>query len=358
MQVFYSLTAVTVAASATSPATSREDTSETPTSSSSSQPPAPQTAAAGFPLDAVYADPWVRQHVVLTYAPETTRDGLGAQAFRLLGIYALSKALGLQYLHTQPECVGHIGGLPHYQGKDCATRLTAADSRKLQRVQRLLALPSSPGVSEAAVRSWHVERLDNSVLTWELLRSATAAALQQQRPTLIKLARVQALLCQHPDVFLAVPQLQPAAGAGVVAGDEMTAAAGASGAASTTAAGDQQDGKVGHGKEGLKGGASLLDELTLVTTHTSSSNSSSSSSGMSECTGTQHGSTNPQEPTPNHTLHTTHCIHTAGASINTPAPASHHKAVAAGQQQCACGCAHAAGRHHTEPPPPEQSAAG
>jgi hypothetical protein len=107
------------------------------------------TAAASapqFPKDPIYSNPWVQQHIALTYAPETTRDGLGAQAFRMLGIYALSKALGVKYLHTQPECIGHIGGLPHYQGQDCSSRLTAADYKTLDRVQRVLVLPSSQGL--------------------------------------------------------------------------------------------------------------------------------------------------------------------------------------------------------------------
>jgi hypothetical protein len=135
----------------------------------------------------------------------------------MLGIYALSKALGVQYLHMQPECVGHIGGLPHYQGQDCSSRMTAADYKALNRVQKVLALPSPQGLSIEALNSsssggsggWFVERLDDVVLTWDALRKAVHSALQQQRSTVIKLARVQALLCHHPDVFLAVPQLRP-----------------------------------------------------------------------------------------------------------------------------------------------------
>jgi hypothetical protein len=156
----------------------------------------------------------------------------------MLGIYALSKALGVQYLHMQPECVGHIGGLPHYQGQDCSSRMTAADYKALNRVQKVLALPSPQGLSIEALNSsssggsggWFVERLDDVVLTWDALRKAVHSALQQQRSTVIKLARVQALLCHHPDVFLAVPQLRPpvskqkvgAQGGCVLGGGELT----------------------------------------------------------------------------------------------------------------------------------------
>jgi hypothetical protein len=160
----------------------------------------------------VFAEPWVRQHVALAYAPGTTRDGLGAQALRLLGTYALAKALGLKYMHVAPQCIGHIGGLPHYQGRDCSSRMTAADRKQLARVVRALTLPSSPGLSPAALRSWQVVRLDDVTLTWEGLVNATQSALQRQQPTLIKVARVQGLLAAHPDVFLAVPQLRPLPG--------------------------------------------------------------------------------------------------------------------------------------------------
>lgn len=163
------------------------------------------------PIHAVYSDPWVQHNVVLTYAPETTRDGLGAQAFRMLGIHAIARALGLPFLNTPPECVGHIGGAAHYQGMDCTRRMTAADQHKLARVKRMLMLPNTGGVSGANTRSWHVERLDDTLLTWEALQNVTQTALQHKQPTVIKLARVQSLLCQYPDVFLSVPQLKPAA---------------------------------------------------------------------------------------------------------------------------------------------------
>jgi hypothetical protein len=51
------------------------------------------------------ASKWVKQHVALTYAPETNMDGLKAQALRMLSICTLSKALGLKYLHTPPQCI-------------------------------------------------------------------------------------------------------------------------------------------------------------------------------------------------------------------------------------------------------------
>jgi hypothetical protein len=158
---------------------------------------------------AVFSNPWVRQHVALTYAPETTRDGLGAQAVRLLGIYALAKCTQLQYVHTGVECVGHIGGLAHYQGRECESRMTRADQRQLARVQAMLSLLPTQAAAAANTSAWHVARLDDVTLTWQHLAAAAQAALQSKRPTVIKLARVQALLCQHPDVFLALPELRP-----------------------------------------------------------------------------------------------------------------------------------------------------
>jgi hypothetical protein len=139
--------------------------------------------------------------------------GWGPRPYACWVTYALSKALGLKYLHTPPQGIGGIGGLPNFsilEDKDCSSKMTAADHLQLPRVQRLLSLPSSAGLSSSSSsNSWHVERLDDVMVTWEALRDAAQSALSHKRPTLIKLARVHALLYQHPDVFLAVPQLQP-----------------------------------------------------------------------------------------------------------------------------------------------------
>lgn len=165
------------------------------------------TTAYGCPRTAAFSDPWVRDNVVLTYAHQL-QDGLGGQATRLMGIYATAAALGLRYLHTTLQCVGHIGERTHWRNASC-DHLTGDDARMLRRARELVELPSSspPGAS-----SWRPITL--RAPSWEDLAAAAADAAARRAPTLLRVEMVNKLLTDCPDLFRHVPEWRPPGSAG------------------------------------------------------------------------------------------------------------------------------------------------
>jgi hypothetical protein len=73
--------------------------------------------------------------IYLAYASERSGDGLGAQAQRLMGIYAAAKSLGFGYIHKPIASIERNPGDPH----------STPEARRdyLQRVNELFALPST-----------------------------------------------------------------------------------------------------------------------------------------------------------------------------------------------------------------------
>lgn len=69
-----------------------------------------------------------RPHLAVTYANDKLQDGAGAQLQRIYGIYALSRALGVPYIHSP---IHHLGyhGLPALENNAPSTDLVSEYNR-------------------------------------------------------------------------------------------------------------------------------------------------------------------------------------------------------------------------------------
>lgn len=140
--------------------------------------------------------------MALTYGLKI-RDGLGSQTARMLGVYAIAHASGLQYHHSPFECIGHIGGAPHYRDARC-DNLPESDLHKMRRIAKHIRLPSSSAVNASAWEQQYLFRAD-----WDKLASVAAAALQAKQPTLVGLELTDEFISPCPDIFYHVPAWRP-----------------------------------------------------------------------------------------------------------------------------------------------------
>lgn len=131
------------------------------------------------------------------------QDGLGSQTARILGVYAVAAASGLLYYHTPLQCIGHIGGLPHYRDTPC-DNLAPNDMARLARIRRFISLPTSAPANASTWRSQYLFRAD-----WRRLAEVVAAAEAARAPTLVRLELLDEFVSACPDIFYHVPQWQP-----------------------------------------------------------------------------------------------------------------------------------------------------
>ena len=89
-------------------------------------------------------------NAALTYANDVQMDGAGAQLQRIYGIYALSRALKVPYVHSPLKEVG-------YQGL-AALESNSASQDIQDRYNRIFSIPSDIEVPE----NTNVEFLDNT----------------------------------------------------------------------------------------------------------------------------------------------------------------------------------------------------
>lgn len=159
--------------------------------------------AYGCPRHLIYDDPWIQDNVVLTYAL-VLRDGLGGQVQRIMSIYAIAQALGLKYVHSPFQCIGHIGPHSHYRkGRHC-NDLEPKDQQLLQRIVTYLNLPT---ITDADVSNWNSTLLVMG--NWNNLALAVEQAKQRQEPTVIRLEMLSAFINKCPDLFHHVPSWRP-----------------------------------------------------------------------------------------------------------------------------------------------------
>jgi hypothetical protein len=161
-----------------------------------------RTTEYGCPKHAVFDDPWVKQNVALTYGLKI-RDGLGSQTARMLGVYAIAHAAGLQYYHSPFDCIGHIGGAPHYRNAHC-NNLPESDLHKLRRIAKHIRLPSTTAANASTWDQQYLFRGD-----WDKLASIALTALTARRPTLVGLELTDEFVSVCPDIFYHVPAWRP-----------------------------------------------------------------------------------------------------------------------------------------------------
>jgi hypothetical protein len=82
-------------------------------------------------------------HLAVTYAGDKMQDGAGAQLQRIYGIYALSRALEVPYVHSPIEHLGYHGLL--------ALQNNAPSSGLLSECNRVFRIPSDIEVPETSV---------------------------------------------------------------------------------------------------------------------------------------------------------------------------------------------------------------
>lgn len=158
--------------------------------------------AYGCPKDLLFNNPWVKENIAVTYGLQI-RDGLGSQTARMLGVYAIAHAVGIHYVHSPFQCIGHIGGAPHYRNMRC-DYLPPTDMQRLQRISQHIHLPSTTAADVSTWDSVYIFRGD-----WVSLANAAAVALANKRPTLIKLELVDEFISVCPDIFYHVEAWRP-----------------------------------------------------------------------------------------------------------------------------------------------------
>jgi Uncharacterised nucleotidyltransferase len=133
-------------------------------------------------------------HVAVTY-DQNASDGLGSQLQRIYGLYALSRALDIKYVHTPLGQVDYQGLVPLLAGRtdpDFATRCNS-----------FFALPSDDfdldGCERLLVRSPNEKRIE------QYRRYAAAIG----RPVLLRAHEPYGYTDPHPEAYLAVRAVSP-----------------------------------------------------------------------------------------------------------------------------------------------------
>jgi hypothetical protein len=81
--------------------------------------------------------------IALTYANDKLTDGAGAQLLRIYGVYAISRALGLPYIHSPLIKIG-------YQGLSALERNSASDG-VVSEYHRIFGIPSDIELPESPI---------------------------------------------------------------------------------------------------------------------------------------------------------------------------------------------------------------
>ncbi len=133
--------------------------------------------------------------LVLTYDNEAIPDGVGAQLQRIYGTYAISRLLGVSYLHSPLAKVG-------YQGLS-ALEANAADPAFHHLFNEVFTLPSDvdPSASTSASAGMPTLRLPNISLKVAQELIAWTGGPGGGRRTLVRLATPHGIADQFPDSY-------------------------------------------------------------------------------------------------------------------------------------------------------------
>jgi len=150
--------------------------------------------------DPAFTQPWVQDNVAITYNPFITKDGLGSQVHRLLGVYAVAACTGLQYIPTAGfQLLAHLN----------ATN-TDGPSEAQQMAHRLNVMLGVSSTPKPINSSWRVVHLGRDCrITWDTLLNATRAALAQQQPTLFNVSFTYGFALAYPAMLQCVPAFRP-----------------------------------------------------------------------------------------------------------------------------------------------------
>jgi hypothetical protein len=132
--------------------------------------------------------------VAVTY-DQTTTDGVGSQLFRIYGLYALSRALHVKYVHTPIGLVGYQGFLPLLTGR--------TDPDFTARYNAFFSLPSDDFDLDSC------ERVRIQVLTGDTVERYRGHAAATGRPVLLQAIHHYGYTHDHPDAFHALRAVSP-----------------------------------------------------------------------------------------------------------------------------------------------------
>ena len=133
--------------------------------------------------------------VAVTYENETTTDGVGSQLLRIYGLYALSRALHVKYVHTPLGRVGYQGFLPLLTGR--------TDPDFVARYNAFFSLPSDEFDLESC------ERVRMHILHREAVDQSRLRAVAMERPVLLQAIHHYGYTDRHPAAFHALRAVSP-----------------------------------------------------------------------------------------------------------------------------------------------------
>jgi hypothetical protein len=134
-------------------------------------------------------------HLAVTYANDKMQDGAGAQLQRIYGIYALSRALGVPYVHSPIEHLGYHGLL--------ALENNAPSSGLLSECNRVFRIPSDIEVPGTRVIQ---DMQDADAGAIEALKNATSDGANFH---LIRICLPYPVTDRDPDTYRCVKAISP-----------------------------------------------------------------------------------------------------------------------------------------------------
>ena len=138
---------------------------------------------------------WTSGQVAVTYDPTRATDGVGSQLHRIYGLYALSRALGVKYVHTPLSRVDYQGFLPLLTGR--------TDPDFVARYNAFFRLSSDDFDLKRC------ERVPIHILSREGVERYRTHATTTGRPVLLQAIHHYGYTDQHPEALLALRAVSP-----------------------------------------------------------------------------------------------------------------------------------------------------
>jgi hypothetical protein len=133
--------------------------------------------------------------VALTYANDKLTDGAGAQLLRIYGVYAISRALGLPYIHSPLTRIG-------YQGLSALERNSASDG-VVSEYNRIFGIPSDIELPELPIAR------DMGHANLGQIMRIRSDARQTNEFHLIRIQFPQSVTDRYPEMYGAVKAISP-----------------------------------------------------------------------------------------------------------------------------------------------------